>query len=100
MDYGRADRVIVVTGGSRGLGRELAPFNIQVSAVAPGMVRTDLSKPFCATPVIYEQVLKAVPAGRIAGAADPVPLVLFPASRQAGYSGGRTIAGDGGASTT
>ena len=89
-----------MTGGRRGLGRELPPDNIQVNAVPPGMGRTDLSKPFCAPPVICAQLPKAIPAGRIAEAADPVPLVLFPASRQAGYSSGRTIAGDGGAATT
>jgi 2-deoxy-D-gluconate 3-dehydrogenase len=80
------------------LASELAPFNIQVNAVAPGMVRTDFSKPFWSTPVICEQIVKAIPEGRIAETADLVPVVLFLASSQADYITGQTIAVDGGAS--
>jgi 2-deoxy-D-gluconate 3-dehydrogenase len=77
---------------------ELAPFNIQVNAVAPGVVRTDFSKPFWSTPAIHEQIVKAVPAGRIAETADLVPIVLLLASGHADYITGQTIMVDGGAS--
>jgi NAD(P)-dependent dehydrogenase (short-subunit alcohol dehydrogenase family) len=77
---------------------ELAAFNIQVNAVAPGVVRTDFSKPFWATPAIHEQIVKAIPAGRIAETADLVPIVLLLASGFADYVTGQTIAIDGGAS--
>ncbi len=77
---------------------ELAPFNIQVNAVAPGVVRTDFSKPFWSTPAICEQICRSVPAGRIAETADLVPLVLLLASCQADYITGQTIMVDGGAS--
>ncbi len=80
------------------LASELAVFNIQVNAVAPGMVRTDFSKPFWSTPAIYDQIVKAIPAGRIAETADLVPIVLFLASRHADYITGQTITVDGGAS--
>lgn len=79
------------------LAAELAPFNIQVNAVAPGVVRTDFSKPFWSTPAICELLVKAIPAGRIAEPTDLIPLVLFLASRQADYISGQTIAVDGGA---
>jgi 2-deoxy-D-gluconate 3-dehydrogenase len=82
---------------TRVLAAELAPFNIQVNAVAPGMVRTDFSRPFWSTPEICELIVKAIPAGRIAEPPDLVPLVLFLASRQADYISGQTIAVDGGA---
>jgi len=82
---------------TRVLAAELAPFNIQVNAVAPGMVRTDFSKPFWSTPEICELIVKAIPAGRIAEPVDLIPLVLFLASRQADYISGQTIAVDGGA---
>jgi 2-deoxy-D-gluconate 3-dehydrogenase len=77
---------------------ELAPFNIQVNAIAPGVVRTDFSKPFWSTPEICEQIVKAVPAGRIAETADLVPIVLLLASGYADYITGQTIMVDGGAS--
>jgi 2-deoxy-D-gluconate 3-dehydrogenase len=83
---------------TRVLAAELAPFNIQVNAVAPGMVRTDFSKPFWSTPAIHDQIVKAIPAGRIAETADLCPLVLLLASRQADYITGQTITVDGGAS--
>ena len=80
------------------LASELAPFNIQVNAVAPGMVRTDFSKPFWSTPAICEQIVKGIPAGRIAETADLVPIILFLASGHADYITGQTIMIDGGAS--
>jgi NAD(P)-dependent dehydrogenase (short-subunit alcohol dehydrogenase family) len=80
------------------LASELAVFNIQVNAVAPGMVRTDFSKPFWSTPAIHDQIVKAIPAGRIAETADLAPIVLLLASRHADYITGQTITVDGGAS--
>ncbi len=77
---------------------ELAPFNIQVNAVAPGVVRTDFSKPFWSTPAICEQIVKAIPAGRIAETADLIPIVLLLASGYADYITGQTVMVDGGAS--
>jgi len=79
------------------LSAELAAFNIQVNAVAPGMVRTDFSKLFWSTPALHDQIVKAIPAGRIAEVADLVPIVLLLASAQADYITGQTIAVDGGA---
>jgi NAD(P)-dependent dehydrogenase (short-subunit alcohol dehydrogenase family) len=80
------------------LASELAPFNIQVNAVAPGMVRTDFSKPFWSTPAFYDQIVKEIPAGRIAETADLVPIVLLLASRHTDYITGQTITVDGGLS--
>lgn len=79
------------------LAAELAPFNIQVNAIAPGVVRTDFSRPFWSTPAICEQIVKAIPAGRIAETADLVPIVLLLASDHADYITGQTIMVDGGA---
>lgn len=83
---------------TRVLAFELAPFNIQVNAVAPGMVRTDFSKPFWSTPAICEQIVKGIPAGRIAETIDLVPLILLLASGHSDYITGQTIHVDGGAS--
>ena len=80
------------------LAAELASCNIQVNAIAPGVVRTDFSKPFWSTPAICEQIVKTIPAGRIAETADLVPIVLFLASGHSDYITGQTIMVDGGAS--
>jgi NAD(P)-dependent dehydrogenase (short-subunit alcohol dehydrogenase family) len=80
------------------LAAELAPFNIQVNAVAPGMVRTDFSKPFWSNEAFYEQMVKAIPAGRIAEPVDVVHPVLFLCSNLSGFITGQTIMVDGGAS--
>jgi len=79
------------------LASELAQFGIQVNAVAPSMVRTDFSKPFWSNDVIYSQVVKSIPMGRIAEPIEVVHPVLFLASDAAGFITGQTILVDGGA---
>lgn len=79
------------------LASELAPFNIQVNAVAPSMVRTDFSKPFWSNKDIYDQIIKTIPLGRIADPIDVVHPVLFLCSDAARFITGQTIIVDGGA---
>jgi NAD(P)-dependent dehydrogenase (short-subunit alcohol dehydrogenase family) len=78
------------------LALELSPYNIQVNAVAPGMVRTDFSKPFWSNEEILAQAVKAIPLGRIAEPADVVNVVLFLCSDLSDYITGQTIRVDGG----
>jgi NAD(P)-dependent dehydrogenase (short-subunit alcohol dehydrogenase family) len=82
---------------TRVLASELAAFNIQVNAVAPAMVRTEFSKPFWSNEVIYEQVVRGIPLGRIAEPLDVVHPVLFLASDAADFITGQTLLVDGGA---
>ena len=77
---------------------ELAPCNIQVNGIAPGLVRTDFSKIFWSAPALCAEICKTIPAGRIAETADLVPIVLLLASGLADYITGQTILVDGGAS--
>ena len=79
------------------LAAELAQFGIQVNAVAPSMVRTEFSKPFWSNDVIYEQIVKGIPLGRIAEPMDVVHPVLFLASDAADFITGQTLLVDGGA---
>lgn len=83
---------------TKNLAVELAPFNVQVNAVAPGMVRTDFSKPFWSNEAIHDMVVKNIPMGRIAEIDEVVHPVLFLASDGARYITGQTIVIDGGAS--
>jgi 2-deoxy-D-gluconate 3-dehydrogenase len=80
------------------LAAELAAHKITVNAVAPGMVRTDFSKPFWSNQDIHDQIVKGIPLARIAEPIEVVYPVLFLASGAAGYITGQTLAVDGGAS--
>jgi len=80
------------------LAQELAPFDIQVNAVAPGMVRTKFSEPFWSNSDIYNQIVKTIPLGRIAEPSDVAHPVLFLCSDASDFITGQTIMVDGGAS--
>ncbi len=79
------------------LASELAQYNIRVNAVAPGMVRTEFSKPFWSNPEIYGHIAKSIPMARIAEPNEVVHPVLFLASDASAFITGQTILVDGGA---
>ena len=80
------------------LAQELALFNIQVNAVAPGMVRTQFSEPFWSNEDFYRLIVKAIPMGRIAEPEDVAHPVLFLCSEGSAFITGQTLGVDGGAS--
>jgi NAD(P)-dependent dehydrogenase (short-subunit alcohol dehydrogenase family) len=80
------------------LAQELAPFNIQVNAVAPCMVKTKFSEPFWSNKDIYDQIIKAIPLGRIANPIDVAHPTLFLCSQGSDFITGQTIMVDGGSS--
>ena len=80
------------------MAQELAPFNIQVNAVAPCMVRTKFSEPFWSNAEFYDQIVKAIPMGRIAEPADVAWPVLFLCSEASDFMTGQTLMVDGGSS--
>lgn len=75
---------------------ELAPFNINVNAVAPCMVKTDFSKPFWSSRELHDQIVKAIPLGRLADPIDVVHPTLFLISDGAAFITGQTLMADGG----
>lgn len=79
---------------------DLAPFNIRVNAVAPGMTRTPLYDEWIASLDNPEQkaaeVAAAIPLGRIAEPEDVAAVVAFLASPQANYITGVSIPVEGG----
>ena len=83
---------------TRVLAQELAPFNIQVNAVAPCMVRTHFSQPFWSNPEIHDHIVKTIPLGRIAEPEDVAHPTLFLCSSAADFITGQTLMVDGGAS--
>ena len=96
---------MAVVGMAKMLSTELAPDNITVNNVAPGLILTDrvketLPKPVPGGPGI-DQLLaeraKDIPLGRIGKPEELAALVTFLASPLAGYITGTTIQVDGGA---
>ncbi|MGA6927165.1 MAG: SDR family oxidoreductase [Desulfosarcina sp.] len=94
--YGIAKAAIEMM--TKTLAQELAPFNVQVNAVAPCMVRTGFSQPFWSNGDLYREIVKAIPMGRIAETDDVIHPVLFLCSDGAGFITGQTLMVDGGAS--
>ncbi|WP_319407874.1 SDR family oxidoreductase [uncultured Desulfosarcina sp.] len=94
--YGIAKAAIEMM--TKTLAQELAPFNVQVNAVAPCMVRTGFSQPFWSNDDLLKEIVRTIPLGRIAETTDVVHPVLFLCSEGAGFITGQTLMVDGGAS--
>jgi NAD(P)-dependent dehydrogenase (short-subunit alcohol dehydrogenase family) len=80
---------------TKGLARELAPFGINVNAIAPGVVETNMTGSLL-TPERRKAVLAAIPLGRFASTDDIAHVVALLASDVLGYVTGETIVVDGG----
>lgn len=79
---------------------DLAPYNIRVNAVAPGMTRTPLYQEWLDglpdPEAEARRVAEAIPLGRIAEPADVAAVVRFLASPEASYLTGASIPVEGG----
>ena len=74
---------------------ELAPHNIQVNAIAPGWVETDMTAAVRASPM-NDAILARTPAGRWGRAEEMIGAAVFLASHAADFITGATLAVDGG----
>lgn len=83
-----------VIGLTKSVARELASRNIQVNAVAPGYIDTDLTSGLAEA--VKESLLQSVPLGRIGTTDEVAGLVLFLASADADYITGQVLNIDGG----
>src|SRR3972149_501332 len=79
------------------LARELAPSGITVNAVAPGVIDAGIVAGM--PEQVRRGLVEVVPMGRMGTAEEVAALVVFLASREAGYITGQTIAVDGGTTT-
>jgi 3-oxoacyl-[acyl-carrier protein] reductase len=80
---------------TKGLARELAPFGINVNAIAPTVTETAMTSSLL-TPERRQAVLASIPLGRFASTTDIARIVLFLASDVSAYITGDTIVVDGG----
>jgi gluconate 5-dehydrogenase len=77
---------------------ELAPFNIQVNAIAAGCLETDMTAPVRTMP-LYQEIITRTPAGRFGNPDECAGTPVFLASRASDFVTGATICVDGGESS-
>jgi NAD(P)-dependent dehydrogenase (short-subunit alcohol dehydrogenase family) len=75
---------------------ELAPYNINVNAVAPGTIMTDLTLRVLNTEEKMARASAKIPLGRLGKPEDVVGPVLFLCSDEANYVTGHVLVVDGG----
>lgn len=81
-------------GITKSIAREYASRNITVNAITPGYIETDMTKDMADK--MKEQILHAIPLGRIGSGKDIAAACAFLASDEAGYITGQTLRVNGG----
>lgn len=76
--------------------KELAPFNIRVNALLPGLTDTKFSSAITANEDIKNMVVSQIPAQRVAQPEEMAGAVLFLVSEASSYTTGSCITCDGG----
>lgn len=88
-NYSAAKAALI--GATKALAQEVAPRKVTVNAVAPGFIKSDMTKDLDET-----SLKKQVPLGRFGEANEVAALVAFLASKDAAYITGETISINGG----
>jgi NAD(P)-dependent dehydrogenase (short-subunit alcohol dehydrogenase family) len=83
-----------LVGIARSITRELGSRNITANVVAPGFIETDMTHAL--SEARQAEIIKAVPAGRLAAPEEVAAAVVFLASDPAAYINGAVIPVDGG----
>ncbi len=74
---------------------ELAPHNIQVNAIVPGWIESDMTAPIKSRP-FFDEIIRRTPAGRFGTPEECAGAAVFLASHAADFVTGATIFVDGG----
>ena len=80
----------------RALAKELGPYNVNVNAIAPRVIVTDIFNHLYPTEESQKELLKQIPIGRLGLPEDVAEMVCFLASPAASYVHGQIILLDGG----
>ena len=94
VPYGATKGAIGVM--TRALAVEWAAYNIQVNAIAPGFIRTDLNKALFENPEIKAFAETRTPAGHVGSPGDLVGVAIFLATAASDYMTGQVLYVDGG----
>lgn len=81
-------------GVAKSIAREYASRNITVNAVSPGFIETDMTSDIHEK--MREQLIHAIPLGRMGSSADVAAAVTFLCSDEAGYVTGQVLRVNGG----
>jgi NAD(P)-dependent dehydrogenase (short-subunit alcohol dehydrogenase family) len=81
---------------TRSLAVEWGKYNINVNAIAPGLIETDLTRKRLKDREFYNYFLERVPLGKIGQPEDLVGIVIFLSSEASNWLTGQTIVMDGG----
>lgn len=93
-DYAASKGAIVSLTSAMAL--DLAPYNIQVNAVAPGFIYTGMTAKSFDDPAVRSQSESMIPCGRIGNPEDIASVVLFLLSDMSDYMTGTNVFADGG----
>ncbi len=80
---------------TKSLAKELAPYNVRVNAVSPGVIDTPFHEVF-STPEMMRNFEKSIPLGRVGKSEEIASVIAFLASDAASYIAGETIEVNGG----
>ena len=81
---------------TRAMAVEWAPYGIQVNALAPGYVATDMNAAARADPDLSARIVRQIPARRFGEAREVAPWAVLLASPESDFMTGETIVIDGG----
>ncbi|AVK61495.1 2-deoxy-D-gluconate 3-dehydrogenase [Lactobacillus sp. CBA3605] len=85
-----------VAGLTKSFASELAAYNIQVNAIAPGYIKTANTEPIREDPARNKEILDRIPAGHWGGTYELMGVAVFLASAASNYVNGHLLAVDGG----
>jgi 2-deoxy-D-gluconate 3-dehydrogenase len=93
IPYAASKGALVQT--TKSLAIELAPHNVQVNALVPGWIETDMTAPAQTGPM-FDEIIMRTPAGRFGKPEEMAGAAIFLASHASDFVTGSTIFVDGG----
>lgn len=85
---------------TKALAQELGSDNIQVNAIAPGIIQTKFAQALWDNPAILQRLEENTPAGRIGQPEDIIEAAIYLGSNGSNYMTGQVLVIDGGTSIT